>query len=143
MSDDAKNYKNTAAPLGAGERATPIKLNHTTLRSLAAQGMSAIRLQAQLAGQDERRYLPLIKTGAEADMALANARMVREQPKVVKEMFARGDTVWDKEHEKRVTIMKTNVAFTQKGRPIHRVISKSGKSWLQKESRLEKLKIKF
>ena len=137
MNDDYKQYRNTQAPLGDNERATPIPLNHTTLRKLAAQGMSAIRMQAMLAGQDERKYLPLVKTGAEADMALAQARMARQQPKVVKEMYARGDTVYDIEHNKKVVIMKTNVAFTPKGRAIHRVMAKSGRTWLQKESRLK------
>lgn len=138
MNEDYKAYKNTKAPLGDNERATPIPLNHTTLRKLAAQGMSAIRMQAMLAGQDERKYLPLVKTGAEADMALAQAHAARAtQPKVVREMYARGDTVYDIEQNKKVVIMKTNVAYTPKGKPIHKVMSKSGRTWLQKESRLK------
>lgn len=126
------------------ESSRPIALSHTTIRRYVKGGIQSIRLAAMLAGQDERRYLPSTRTGAEADMALAQAQQTKmfggqQTTKQTRTIFARGDEVIDTDIGKRAVILKTGVAFTEKGTPIHRVASpKTGEKWLQSEKKLRR-----
>lgn len=126
------------------ESSKPIPLSHTTIRRYVKGGVQSIRLAAMLAGQDERLYLPSARTGAEADMALAQAQQTKmfggqQAAKQAKTIFARGEEVIDTERGKRAVILKTGVAFTEKGTPIHRVASpKTGEKWLVSEKKLRK-----
>jgi hypothetical protein len=153
MSDEKKPI-----PMNNGERGTPIPLGGRTLFGMIGSiakpisgAAERIRSEISMSGQDRFLNGAGIITGGSADMAIAraqaSARNALGKPTSsgsgrsasVESIFARGQIVRDKTNGKKATVVKLNVGFTKKGRPIHKVISKSGESWLQSERKLEKI----
>lgn len=143
MADDAKGYVNTGAAVGSGERVQPIKINTTNLAQMVERGPGYVE-QLVLSAPCQIDRMFGVKTGREADAILASApppgRVIEGEVKgtPVGSLFARGDVAYDTDRAKIVTIVKACVGVTKKGRAIHKVVSRSGGSWLQSERNLEK-----
>lgn len=145
-------YKNTQAPLGAGERAVSIPPARKCMGNILASGVMGLQSELMSAPPIHRAYLGNTKTGMEADMLLASRaeKKLLGQPvererersgtRVASEMFARGERAFDKEKDARVTIVRTHVGKTKKGTAIHYVIDSEGEGWKQLETKLRKRK---
>lgn len=144
MADDSKDGKNPI-PVNPGERATPIRLGYNTLRKIADGGVHTLRAELAMHPYANMQITPGMLSGAAADMALATAAKEKQQTQVSQpssknvKTFSKGQLVRDTEKHKKVVIMGA-AGFTNKGTPIYKVSSpKTGNSWLQKQSKLEKL----
>lgn len=143
----ADSYKNTNAALRPGELSQPIQIGSNNLASMAAKGAGYIQhVAASSPIQLDRLFH--VKTGAEADMILANAPASRNtyqkvnvasKAPTVESLYGRGDVVFDTEHGKKVTVLKACVGYTKMGRPIHKVSDARGNAWLISEKKLQKL----
>ena len=146
----ADSYKNTDAPLRTGELAKPIQINTNNLAAMAAKGPEYIRhVAASSPVQLDRLFH--VKTGAEADLALAAGAAVRRQESnrvvkvlegqgtAVESIYARGDVVRDMTNGRKVTVLKACVGYTKMGRPIHKVSDAKGNVWLVSEKKLQRL----
>lgn len=138
------DYKNTNAPLGAGEKAQPIKLNTENLNSILNQGTSYVKHLVDSSPIKLDSAFGVV-SGERADVIRAShtprassRSTTSRQPSAVS-LFARGDLVFDKQHSRKGVITKTNVGTSKKGYPVHQVVdSRSGEAWTQIETRLEK-----
>lgn len=135
--DEDYEKENTMA-----ENAIPIQLNTNNLAKLAAGGPAALQAAVDSSPIKLDKMFG-VKTGASADMALMAASSAIAQPRATgtvtksKSIYAKGELVWDTEKSAKVTITRTSVGLTSKGRPIHKVVDRYGDSWLQTEAKLK------
>jgi len=138
------DYKNTQ--VDPGGRTDAIKVGGTPLRSIVDQGPEHVQMLVDSQPWKASKMFG-VKEGEAADSIRASVsqRIPKGPLRVtgriaVSEMFARGDIVYDEEHERKVTILKTCVAETKKHRPIHEVVDhRTGDKWRQRESKLRRL----
>lgn len=137
---DERNGK-TEVPCRSSETRQPIKIDTNNLASMAQKGAAYVEMLAASSGHDIRRFMPGVRVGADADIALTSVSVTPRKPQqpkpTVREMFARGEIAFDVENSVRVVVLKCK-GFTPKGRPIYRVSDKNGNKWLQEEKNLKK-----
>ena len=140
-------------PTGQGESKTSIPLASGSMGRMLYARNSKAQLQMAIDGSGHDRHLAAagIKTGVDADAALAeSARLQREererklsgqgsQPKA-RTLYARGEEFFDTNKNRKVTIIKANSAVTKKSKtPCHLVVDRGGNQWHAKETDLVKL----
>lgn len=146
MADEEKR----PVPVGPGERTTKIprpagalcdKLKKETINMLVAG-----------AGHDGQMAAFGIKTGAEADAALAESERVQREERqrrldaqimgttAAPIKFERGRSYYDTSKNRKVTIIRANATVTKKSRtPCHEVVDRGGNTWYAKQSDLVRL----
>lgn len=144
----ADSYKNISAPLSQGERAEPIKINTTGLRSIVDQGPGYVQMLVDDAPVSIDRMFG-VKGGADADAVRAEFDASQRPTSSIdtvphapaaESMYAKGEVLFDMDRGCKVTIVKACVGKTKKGRNIHVVVShKTGDSWRQSERKLRRL----
>lgn len=139
-------YKNTAAPVGAGEKTTSIPPARGSLVNTLKAGAAGLQTELMKAPPIHRAFLGSTKTGMEADMILASQAEqqlighANRRPVKVKEVFARGDRVYDSEKDSWATITRAAVARTKKGTLVHVLVDNHGDAWRQLETKLSRRK---
>lgn len=142
-------------PVNPGESTSAIRPGGTTLAGMIGSAAKpnpsatqAVNSAVSMSGHDRFLNALGVKTGVEADMARSNASASRRiqaatpTQKPLPALFARGMTVYDEEHDCKVTILQANAGHTAKTKtPVHKVSATNGRGvWLVKETKLKHLR---
>ena len=143
MSDDKKPI-----PVRPGESTSSSPPPSGSLANMLKGGANAVSSAIMASGHDNWNRALQVRSGSDADAALAAARQsLRPAPDSRvraavsnKVAFHRGDTVYDEVYHCRATITEIHASQTKKTKtPAHRLVGKGGSTWLQREDKLKKL----